>query len=237
MGRNNEDFQKEFLKIYSAAVEQNTDRVIEVAEKRLLNTLIYFQSARQAMKMAVRANIKGEGDCNKLLEWTSKDREWLFDRLIDTIGDEVLPASVQNDVPLLRDYLASSPNAPDGAFGDILSSQNNLQQNQLKDSNMDLQSNGSNIDYDSLDSILSDSDDVDACAASYDPTDDLNISLEQDSNTDNDLIDKPEEKSKKVKIGSLDSLFEEVEDELENIDNREERAELTVQVGWHCKVL
>lgn len=229
MGRNNEDFQKEFLKIYSAAVEQNTDRVIEVAEKRLLNTLIYFQSARQAMKMAVRANIKGEGDCNKLLEWTSKDREWLFDRLIDTIGDEVLPASVQNDVPLLRDYLASSPNAPDGAFGDILSSQNNLQQNQLKDSNMDLQSNGSNIDYDSLDSIPSDSDDVDACAASYDPTDDLNISLEQDSNADNDLIDKPEEKSKKVKIGSLDSLFEEVEDELENIDNREERAELTVQ--------
>ena len=75
-GESKDDFQKQVFNMYSSAVQQDINIVIQAAEKRLLNTLIFFSSAREAMKVAVSTNLKNlgnEGD-NKFLEWSTNGR-------------------------------------------------------------------------------------------------------------------------------------------------------------------
>jgi len=98
-----------------ALVAQDADILLLDAEKRLLETLVHFPSARAAMKGAVGANVQSD---TALIEWSDSDREWLFDCLTDSRGRMPLPSELQEGgtAKQLRDHLSCLPDAPLGAF-------------------------------------------------------------------------------------------------------------------------
>ncbi|GMI37356.1 hypothetical protein TrCOL_g12200 [Triparma columacea] len=73
--------------------------MIDAAERRLLKTLIKYSRSRSAMKAAIAANFRQHDVVNikqKLIEWSSPDREWLFNNLVGCCGCEPLPITLDD---------------------------------------------------------------------------------------------------------------------------------------------
>ena len=240
--------QNKILDYTSSALQQNTDKIIEGAESRLLRALVIFKSARDAMKAAVHANMKTQDSEidkeEKLLEWSSFDREWLFDKLIGL-------GSVQNDNVSkkiqhiecgteLKRYLSALPDVPSGAFGAM---KNQSQIQNITNHISPIIEDFSN-DFDSHDHIPMDSDEIDNYASSYDPSefDEDEIINTIQSNNPNlnhfEALTSDEKQNKnnhqhKQDIpfgsGSLDKFFSNQRDQFQDQIDREHLAELTVQ--------
>jgi hypothetical protein len=97
--QNQGDFQKILDDQSLSVLRVNTRIVTLAAEERLLKTLVQFASARTAMKAAIQANIllhtSVDSENDKLIDWSSPDRDWLFNRLIDFDDDDPLPLELQ----------------------------------------------------------------------------------------------------------------------------------------------
>ena len=102
--------------ISNPLVKPDENKLLLDAESRLLHTMVIYASARLAMKSAL-ANRIGGGKA--FLEWSSLDREWLFQCLTDSPGHETLPRELQDGgtVAQLKAHLSSRPDTPVGAFG------------------------------------------------------------------------------------------------------------------------
>ena len=215
-------------KISNPLVKPDENRLLLDAESRLLHTMVNYASARLAMKSAL-ANRIGGGEA--FLEWSSLDREWLFQCLTDSPGHETLPRELQDGgmVAQLKAHLCCLPDTPVGAFGtDPLSSSNDE-----RPEGSEL-SSASPIDVDGESNrevpgkiIKKQIADQEEESMRFD-TDDL----------EDDLYGRGEERSGKsgagIKQGTLDFFFEGNEEhsdlELrEGSASHEERAELTVQ--------
>lgn len=85
------------------------------AEDRLLYAMVNFPSARLAMKSALSTRVQSG---SPFLEWSSPEKEWLFQCLTDSPGHEKIPDELQvrGNVEGLKKHLSSRQDAPDGAF-------------------------------------------------------------------------------------------------------------------------
>jgi len=246
-GRNEEESGKRILDFASSALQQNADKIIEGAEERLLRVLVTFRSARNAMKAAVYANIQPhDSESNerpKLIEWSSFDREWLFNKLIDSGSAEdegkALPKDIQdgNNISELRQYLSTLADVPIYAFG----VKNDAVQNQNTKHDVSQHVEELTDDIDSYNYIPSDSEGIDEYASSYNPSevsnDEIASSMELNSTSYNISVDadpvvmetgKEQKMQEEIQIGSgvLDTFFIEQSDAFEK---SERLAELTVQ--------
>jgi len=98
----------------------DSDQIILDTEVRLLRCMVFFGSARLAMKSALS---NGLDNGPALIEWSSPEREWLFQCLTDFRGHASLPKELQDGgtVAQLRQYFATK-DAPNGSFTDVSSS-------------------------------------------------------------------------------------------------------------------
>lgn len=190
-------------------------RLLREAENRLLYSMIHYPSARLAMKYALLNQMGGQ---TPLLEWSSLDREWLFQCLTDSPGHEQLPAKLQEDgtPEQFKLHLMARSDVPDGAFGmsDIDSPLKNPPNDcDDKSYNQPHSSEGRDMRFD---------------------TKDLEEAEGQSTKPKNDNPTKSYRYPSKKSVGTLDELFE-VDEDLSNLELRqgatshEERAELTVQ--------
>jgi len=103
-----------------ALLRPDADQIIFDTEVRLLRCMVFFGSARLAMKSALS---NGLDNGPALIEWSSPDREWLFQCLTDFRGHGSLPKELQDGgtVAQLRQYLATK-DAPSGYFTEVSSS-------------------------------------------------------------------------------------------------------------------
>lgn len=208
----------------------NAKRQLIDAEYRLLYVLVHFASARKAMK-AVLLNKSGD---NFLLEWSSQDREWLFQCLTDSPGHMPIPLDIQEScsVSQLKDHLKRRPDVPIHAFKEMESQYNRRFANDT-------------LEYDVIDvELLPKSSPVGVTFES-----DLRFETDEIFDDDNYVLSKSQVEWVKEEEtlfssadgnidrfvgGSLDVFFSDHEDFLKldlNTDSasREERAELTVQ--------
>jgi len=93
----------------------DVNQIILDAEKRLLQCMVNFRSARLAMKQALS---NGMGNEPSLFSWSTPEKEWLFQQLIDSQGNGSFPNILQDGgtVAQLRQHLADQPDAPAGSF-------------------------------------------------------------------------------------------------------------------------
>ena len=95
--------------------DSDPDRLIYQAEARLLHALAKFPQARTAMRTAHLSLTSGPAH----VQWTSRDREWLFGCLTGLPAEEpVLPAELLEGgtASQLRSYLAGREDCPKYAF-------------------------------------------------------------------------------------------------------------------------
>jgi hypothetical protein len=191
-------------------VKPDESRLLREAENRLLYNMIHYPSARLAMKYALSNQIGGR---TPFLEWSSLDREWLFQCLTDSPGHEQLPSQLQEEgtPEQLKQHLMARSDVPDGAFG------------------------MSNVDFDPpFKSPPNDGDDRSEDPSQKNVGGDMRFDakdLEEVEGVDNPIKSNTFMHSSD---GTLDELFQ-VDDDLSSIQLRqgsishEERAELTVQ--------
>jgi hypothetical protein len=87
------------------------------AEDSLLRMLLLFSSARKSLKTGIGISYASGSD--ETIEWSSSSREWLFSCLVEQEAD--IPPGIVGpaDVEMLREYLATRPDAFPGAFGSV----------------------------------------------------------------------------------------------------------------------
>jgi len=163
--------------------------------------------------------------------WSRPDREWLFDCLIDSDGSKSLPKDIQegHDIQALRQCLANRPDVPDEAFGVLLPEMNMEEE---KEQNAHMDKPNQSLDYvPGYDDIPYKEEDIDSYASSYDPSEFMEEEGEDPINgTNHDTIISNTKKEQKILTpGSLDTFFMNQPDNFGNPENREFRAELTVQ--------
>ena len=99
------------------------NKILRDAEALLLRTIIRIPSARLAMKAALTKSYI-PGSSASLIEWSSPEREWLFECLVNATEDQMMTFSDEtneHDCPIdkLWTDLKNRADAPLGAFGDL----------------------------------------------------------------------------------------------------------------------
>mmetsp|Transcript_18377 Transcript_18377/g.38258 ORF Transcript_18377/g.38258 Transcript_18377/m.38258 type:complete len:1128 (-) Transcript_18377:66-3449(-) len=92
-------FNSEPVEVSSKDLTPQNLFMIDMAERRLLKTLIKHSRSRSAMKAAIAANFRQYDVVNikqKLIEWSSSDREWLFNNLVGCCGCDPLPITLDD---------------------------------------------------------------------------------------------------------------------------------------------
>jgi len=96
--------------------------LLHSAEDRLLETLIRYAPAREAMRSAGAGS--GSGSGIESMEWTSPEKEWLFHALLDGSGAMSIELQDGGTKLQLLDYCRKRKDAPIGAFGNKDNEQN-----------------------------------------------------------------------------------------------------------------
>lgn len=91
--------------------------LVLAAEDKLLRILIPNQEARAVMKHLLEA--KSTASADVALDWSSKEKAWLFSCLVNRVPGNVT-------VEELHDYLSSLSDSPKGAFGSGLEAPGNM---------------------------------------------------------------------------------------------------------------
>eukprot|EP00557_Chaetoceros_sp_GSL56_P011568 CAMPEP_0176487182 /NCGR_PEP_ID=MMETSP0200_2-20121128/5981_1 /TAXON_ID=947934 /ORGANISM="Chaetoceros sp., Strain GSL56" /LENGTH=1054 /DNA_ID=CAMNT_0017883965 /DNA_START=172 /DNA_END=3336 /DNA_ORIENTATION=+ len=199
-------------------VKPDESRLLYEAENRLLYSMIHYPSARLAMKYALLNQMEGR---TPLLEWSSLDREWLFQCLTDSPGHEQLPTQLQEGgtPEQLKQHLMARSDVPDGAFGisegvdpTTLTSTTSIDEDD-KSQNPSMPNLGGDMRFDTKD------------------LEEVELSINPEKSG---AVRSNVHPSRTTPVGSLDELFQ-VDDDLSSLELREgstsheERAELTVQ--------
>jgi hypothetical protein len=96
----------------ASLLEHDSNFMLNAAERNLLKLLTFSPKARLSMKALV------DGGKHGFIEWSSIEREWLFQCLTDAPGRQPLPVNLQNNGTRgqLRKYLAQLRDCPSCAF-------------------------------------------------------------------------------------------------------------------------
>ena len=92
-------FNSEPVEVSSKDLMPQNLFMIDLAERRLLKTLIKHSGSRSATKAAIAANFRQHDVVKikqKLIEWSSTDREWLFNNLVGCSGFGPLPITLDD---------------------------------------------------------------------------------------------------------------------------------------------
>jgi len=204
--------------------------------------MVHYASARLAMNSALSNRIGGG---KTFLEWSSLEREWLFQCLTDSPGHEHLPLELQDGgtVAQLKEHLRNRPDVPNGAFGAMAT--DSVDDGAVRQSSSTSKAPGDILDVDSVTAMKGEKEQL----TSDQNTRDIDVEegmrfdtqgLEEDlvnskaELVDDEYVGNSQQKKSQARQGTLDVIFAEDDEFLslelrEGSTSREERAELTVQ--------
>jgi len=110
------DYSLVLQKGVGTMVKENIDNTLQVTETLLLENLVqYYPISRNAVQDVLRAS-NSVGAAEASIAWTSADRQWLFEALMEHDDVSGSSATMVCDLASLRQELACRSDVPKGAF-------------------------------------------------------------------------------------------------------------------------